>query len=91
MENGNGPTEVKYTPTVKNELCDGNWHRIRVVKNGKSAALTVDDNDEINVVGGGNLQNANIFDPLYVGGVEGNLVIYIYIYFLFFVLLIVSF
>ncbi|EDO39276.1 predicted protein, partial [Nematostella vectensis] len=69
VENGNGPFEVRYTPSNSMELCDGKWHRVNLNKIRNTASIQVDGNDPVEVKSPGSLGNTNLYDPLYVGGI----------------------
>ena len=62
---------MEYVPDDPLELCDGKWRKIKAWKYGNVVRLQVDDGAVLE--GGGNaaLIYANIYDPLYVGGVPG--------------------
>lgn len=62
---------VEYTTDNPLELCDGQWHAITATKDETVVALQVDDGPIVRGGGKGSQRDANIYDPLYVGGLPG--------------------
>jgi len=62
---------VDYTADNPLELCDGQWHAIRATKDKTVVQLQVDGGPIRTGGGKGSQSNANIYDPLYVGGLPG--------------------
>lgn len=67
-ENGGGQLVVEYTAEDPLELCDGQWHKIKAWKDGNLVKLQVDEGTILEGERKGSQTNANIYDPLYVGG-----------------------
>lgn len=70
-ENGGGQLVVEYSLEDPLALCDGNWHKIQALKDGNLVRLKVDDGPEREGGGKGSQTNANIYHPLYAGGLPG--------------------
>ncbi|KAM5163419.1 laminin subunit alpha-4 [Mantella aurantiaca] len=67
-----GNKEFSTNVVPKQSLCDGQWHRIAVIRDGNVLQLDVDS--EINhVVGPLNKKLANLKEPVFVGGVPDSL------------------
>ncbi|XP_053566849.1 laminin subunit alpha-4 [Bombina bombina] len=79
MKNGQVAVQVKYankefstTVEPKQNLCDGQWHRIAVIRDGNVIQLDVDS--EINhVVGPLNTKALHLKEPVFSGGVPESL------------------
>jgi laminin alpha 3/5 len=69
MDNGHGEVKTLYTPPSKNELCDGEWHRIRATKAKNVVMLEVDGVSAAPGLGTAGVAHTNTNDPLYIGGV----------------------
>ena len=50
------------------QFCDGEWHKIQVWKRNNIVQIQVDENPSYESVPLGAQTFANIYDPLYVGG-----------------------
>lgn len=70
-ENGGGQLVVQYTAWDPLELCDGQWHTIKATKDKTVVELQVDGGSTQQGGGKGSQKDANIYDPLYVGGLPG--------------------
>jgi len=70
-ENGGGQLVVEYTADNPLELCDGQWHTIKATKDKTVVQLQVDGGPVQTGGGKGSQKDANIYDPLYVGGLPG--------------------
>ena len=70
-ENGGGQLVVEYTANNLLELCDGQWHAIKATKDKNVVKLQVDGGSILEGGGKGSQRDANIYDPLYVGGLPG--------------------
>lgn len=70
-ENGGGQLVVEYTPDNPLQLCDGQWHAIKATKDKTAVKLQVDYGNILEGGGKGSQKDANIYDPLYVGGLPG--------------------
>nr|DBA26589.1 TPA: hypothetical protein GDO54_010830 [Pyxicephalus adspersus] len=67
-----GSKEFSTNVVPKQSLCDGQWHRIAVIRDGNVLQLDVDS--EINhVVGPLNKKLVNLKEPVFVGGVPDSL------------------
>lgn len=62
---------VEYTADNPLELCDGQWHTIKATKDKTVVQLQVDGGPVQTGGGKGSQKDANIYDPLYVGGLPG--------------------
>ena len=62
---------VEYTADNLLELCDGQWHTIKATKDRNVVELQVDGGATLQGGGKGSQKDANIYDPLYVGGLPG--------------------
>lgn len=62
---------VQYTAGNPLELCDGQWHTIKATKDKTVVELQVDGGPTQQGGGKGSQKDANIYDPLYVGGLPG--------------------
>ncbi|KAE8602657.1 hypothetical protein XENTR_v10014075 [Xenopus tropicalis] len=70
VKNGNREFSTRVIP--KQSICDGQWHRIAVIRDGNVVQLDVDS--EINhVVGPINTKVLDLKEPVFVGGVPGSL------------------
>ena len=65
---------AKYAAEIGTELCDGRWHKVTCVKQGTVATLQVDDGPAHRGESKGFQKGANLYDPLYVGGLPGKAV-----------------
>ncbi|XP_078397304.1 laminin subunit alpha-3 isoform X1 [Cetorhinus maximus] len=65
VNNGAGDFNTSVTPQ---SLCDGQWHRIAVIKRNNVVQLDV-DTERDHVVGPSTSLSTNTADPLYVGGI----------------------
>ena len=70
-ENGGGQLVVEYTADNPRQLCDGQWHTIKATKDKTVVKLQVDGGSILEGGGKGSQKDANIYDPLYVGGLPG--------------------
>lgn len=70
MENGDGALVAKYEVETATDLCDGQWHKIKCTKIGAVVRLQVDDSPTHEATKG-TKKNANLYDPLYMGGLPG--------------------
>jgi hypothetical protein len=67
---------VEYVPTHSSELCDGNWHTVKVMKNGIEGRLEVDQQIPIQfTLSNGNLNSVDANSPLYAGGVPNDIIV----------------
>ncbi|XP_078073116.1 laminin subunit alpha-1 [Mustelus asterias] len=72
VNNGAGRITARYEPKDSNQLCNGQWHKLRANKSKHRIALTVDgvtvqaDNPYIQST------SADTNDPIYVGGYPAN-------------------
>ena len=77
FDNGRGVVAVEYAPANSSALCDGNWHSVRVDKDGIVGTVVVDGT---NIVTQRSLEvdylAVNIADPLYVGGVPAGVLLH---------------
>ena len=62
---------VEYTADNPLELCDGQWHTVKALKERTIVRLQVDGGSILEGGGKGSQTDANIYDPLYVGGLPG--------------------
>jgi laminin alpha 3/5 len=69
MDNGQGEVMAVYNPSAKNELCDGEWHRIKAVKAKNIVTLEVDGIITSPGLGQEGISHTNTADELYIGGV----------------------
>ncbi|CAD0193927.1 unnamed protein product [Chrysodeixis includens] len=68
VENGNGPFRASYSLGNKYSLCDGNWHKIHVVKSLYVVSVGVDGH--FSKPGLGAYSSTDTRSALYVGGHE---------------------
>ncbi|XP_048452171.1 laminin subunit alpha-3-like [Rhincodon typus] len=68
VNNGAGDFNTSVTPQ---SLCDGQWHRIAVIKRNNVVQLDV-DTERDHVVGPAASLSTDTADPLYVGGIPDN-------------------
>lgn len=62
---------MEYAADNALELCDGQWHTVKAWKDKTIVKLQVDGGDILEGGGKGSQTDANIYDPLYVGGLPG--------------------
>ena len=79
-ENGGGQLVVEYTADNHLQLCDGQWHTVKATKDKTVVKLQVDGGLILKGGGKGFEKSANIYDPLYVGGLPGSLSLFILLY-----------
>ncbi|XP_037870167.2 laminin subunit alpha [Bombyx mori] len=68
VENGNGPFRATYKLSNKHYLCDGNWHKIHVVKSLYVVSVGVDGH--FSKPGIGAYTSTDTHSALYIGGHE---------------------
>lgn len=64
---------MEYTADNPLELCDGQWHKITAWKDATVVKLQVDEGTILEGGGTGSQTHANIYDPLFVGGLPGEI------------------
>ncbi|KAJ7391938.1 hypothetical protein OS493_016243 [Desmophyllum pertusum] len=67
-ENGGGALVVEYVADNPLQLCNGQWHKIKAWKDYKVVRLQVDDGEILEGGGKGAQTGADVYDPLYIGG-----------------------
>lgn len=69
FNNGAGAFTVRSTPKLKYQICDGQWHKVKVYKYKNVCKLDVDYVTYGPVVGTSGVAFAKTEDPLYIGGI----------------------
>ncbi len=73
----NGPMSEELRYVNASRLCNGDWHSLRVVKNGLTASISVDEGIYQTITSSCsvcvNFLATNTNDPLYIGGIPGKL------------------
>ncbi|KAJ7333748.1 Laminin Domain II [Desmophyllum pertusum] len=73
-ENGGGALVVEYVADNPLQLCNGQWHTIKAWKDYKVVKLQVDDGEILEGGGKGAQTGADVYDPLYIGGLPEGVV-----------------
>jgi len=78
-DNGGGMFEVVYSSSnscneCKQNLCDGKWHSIMARKSQRKLVLQVDEDEEIEVISTHHQTAADTWNPLFIGGIQRELV-----------------
>lgn len=69
FDNGAGAFTSKSQPQFNNEICNGRWHKIEVVKAKHVAYLVVDGIKSVLATGKVGASSADTKHPLYIGGI----------------------
>lgn len=67
-ENGGGQLVAQHSVNDPLQFCDGEWHKIQVWKRNNVVKIQVDENPSYESEPLGAQTSADIYDPLYVGG-----------------------
>ena len=80
VDNGQGEISTIYNPPTRNNMCNGQWHRITAVKAKNVVTLYVDGVFAHPGIGAGGVSSTDTNDPLYIGGVPGKKLLFIFIF-----------
>lgn len=73
MTLGNFQGSFAASVNMNGSICDGEWHKIDVLKTLNTALLTVDTQPAAIGFGRGGVSSTDTDDPLYLGGLPDNL------------------
>ncbi|CAD5215290.1 unnamed protein product [Bursaphelenchus okinawaensis] len=69
IDDGAGPMTVIYAPPQGSSICDGNWHKIKVLRKKNIVTLNVDGKSNLLIIKKKALTDTALKDPIYFGGV----------------------
>ncbi|CAD5221244.1 unnamed protein product [Bursaphelenchus xylophilus] len=69
VDDGAGPMNVIYSPPQGSSICDGNWHKIKVLRKKSIVTLNVDGKSNLLIIKKKPLVESTLKDPIYFGGV----------------------